>query len=110
MVTEAAWFNEPATGLFLLQMRFTAPARLEDLRQGMAPLVADLRAGSWKPAQAGRRMRTVILVSRHGHCLNGLLFRHASGLLSLDIRAIISNHREFERLAGGYVIDSTTWR
>jgi formyltetrahydrofolate deformylase len=47
-------------------------------------------------------MRTVLLVSKEGHCLNDLLFRWKSGLLALDIRAIISNHRDFYQLAASY--------
>jgi len=47
-------------------------------------------------------MRTVIMVSKEGHCLNDLLFRWKSGLLPLDIRAIVSNHREFYQLAASY--------
>jgi formyltetrahydrofolate deformylase len=47
-------------------------------------------------------MRTVLMVSKEGHCLNDLLFRWKSGLLNLDIRAIVSNHREFYQLAASY--------
>jgi formyltetrahydrofolate deformylase len=47
-------------------------------------------------------MKTVILVSKEGHCLNDLLFRWKSGLLPVDIRAIVSNHREFYQLAASY--------
>jgi formyltetrahydrofolate deformylase len=49
-------------------------------------------------------MRTVILVSKEGHCLNDLLFRWKSGLLPVQITAIISNHREFYQLAASYNI------
>jgi formyltetrahydrofolate deformylase len=49
-------------------------------------------------------MRTVILVSKEGHCLNDLLFRWKSGLLPVDICAIISNHRDFYQLAASYNI------
>ncbi len=47
-------------------------------------------------------MRAVIFVSRAGHCLNDLLFRCKSGLLRLDLRAIVSNHRDFYQLAASY--------
>src|SRR3990167_7011961 len=47
-------------------------------------------------------MRTVIMVSREGHCLNDLLFRWKSGLLPVEIAAIISNHRDFYQLAASY--------
>jgi formyltetrahydrofolate deformylase len=47
-------------------------------------------------------LRTVILVSKEGHCLNDLLFRWKSGLLQIDITAIASNHRDFAQLAASY--------
>jgi formyltetrahydrofolate deformylase len=47
-------------------------------------------------------MKTVLMVSKEGHCLNDLLFRWKSGLLNLDVRAIVSNHREFYQLAASY--------
>jgi formyltetrahydrofolate deformylase len=44
------------------------------------------------------------MVSRHGHCLNDLLFRYGSGDLPVEIPAIISNHRDFYQLAASYDI------
>jgi formyltetrahydrofolate deformylase len=57
---------------------------------------------SWKLHATRQPMRTVILVSKEGHCLNDLLFRWKSGLLRLEIAAIISNHRDFYQLAASY--------
>ena len=56
----------------------------------------------WKLHAAAEPMKTVILVSKDGHCLNDLLFRWKSGLLPIDIRAIVSNHRDFYQLAASY--------
>jgi len=54
--------------------------------------------------EMAQRMPTVILVSQQGHCLNDLLFRWKSGALPLDVRAIVSNHRDFYQLAASYDI------
>jgi formyltetrahydrofolate deformylase len=51
-----------------------------------------------------QRPRLLLLVSRHGHCLNDLLFRWHSGQLAVDIPAIVSNHPDFEPLARSYGI------
>jgi formyltetrahydrofolate deformylase len=102
-VTEAAQFNDPSTGLFFMRMRFASPGQLEDLRSGLSPLADELRM-TWRLVEAERPMPTVILASRHGHCLNDLLFRRASGLLPIDIRAIVSNHPDFEPLAKSFGI------
>jgi formyltetrahydrofolate deformylase len=58
----------------------------------------------WQLHQASQPMRTVLMVSKEGHCLNDLLFRWKSGLLKLDIRAIVGNHRELESLADSYKV------
>jgi formyltetrahydrofolate deformylase len=56
----------------------------------------------WKLHSTESAMRTVIMVSRDGHCLNDLMFRAKSGLLPVEVRAIISNHRDFYQLAASY--------
>jgi formyltetrahydrofolate deformylase len=44
------------------------------------------------------------MVSRFGHCLNDLLFRYGTGSLAVEIPAIVSNHRDYYRLAASYDI------
>jgi formyltetrahydrofolate deformylase len=46
----------------------------------------------------------MLMVSKHGHCLNDLLFRWKSGQLAVDIPAIVSNHPDFAELAASYGI------
>jgi formyltetrahydrofolate deformylase len=72
-----------------------------DLRAQLATL-AEAFGMRWTLHDTTQPMRTVIMVSKEGHCLNDLLFRWKSGLLPLDIRAIVSNHREFYQLAASY--------
>jgi formyltetrahydrofolate deformylase len=53
---------------------------------------------------AARKPRVMLMVSKIGHCLNDLLFRYKSGLLPVEIPAIVSNHMEFYQLAASYNI------
>jgi formyltetrahydrofolate deformylase len=46
----------------------------------------------------------MLMVSKIGHCLNDLLFRYKSGLLPVEIPAIVSNHTDFYQLAASYNI------
>ncbi|MDR0275487.1 MAG: formyltetrahydrofolate deformylase [Burkholderiaceae bacterium] len=105
-IEEAQQFNDHATGLFFMRVQFArppaaAPAPGSDLAGALAELAArfDMR---YALHPAGQAMRSVIFVSREGHCLNDLLFRWKSGLLNIDVRAIISNHRDFYQLAASY--------
>ena len=101
-ITEAQQFNDAATGLFFMRMQFDAPgATLESLNAAFAPLVERLALRT-ALAPAAHRLRTLILVSQLGHCLNDLLFRWRTQLLPLDIRGVVSNHRDFESLVQGY--------
>ena len=56
----------------------------------------------WHLFSAVEPYRTLVLVSKYGHCLNDLLFRQSTGALNIVVPAIVSNHRDFERLAGTY--------
>ncbi len=103
-IEEAAQFNDHDTGLFFMRVQFACG------QISQAQLTADLTAWAeplnlrWDLHATSQPMRTVLLVSQQGHCLNDLLFRWKSGVLPLDIRAIVSNHRDFYQLAASYNI------
>jgi formyltetrahydrofolate deformylase len=101
-IEEAAQYNDHATGLFFMRVQFSCDqVTYEDL-QVQLKLFAGPFSMSWTLNPADQAMRTVIFVSKEGHCLNDLLFRWKIGLLPVDIRAIVSNHRDFYQLAASY--------
>ena len=101
-IEEAAQYNDPDTGLFFMRVQFTCvQLTSEDLHSQLGTFAAPFKM-QWSLHATAQAMRTVLLVSKEGHCLNDLLFRWKSGLLALDIRAIVSNHREFYQLAASY--------
>jgi formyltetrahydrofolate deformylase len=101
-IEEAAQYNDHGTGLFFMRVRFACgQLTQEDLRLQLKMFAEGFNM-DWKLHASSQPMKTVIFVSKEGHCLNDLLFRWKSGLLPLDIRAIVSNHREFYQLAASY--------
>jgi formyltetrahydrofolate deformylase len=101
-IEEAAQYNDHATGLFFMRVQFACDQVSEaDLRTQLESFATSFGM-NWNLHSTTQPMRTVILVSKEGHCLNDLLFRWKSGLLPIDIRAIVSNHREFYQLAASY--------
>jgi formyltetrahydrofolate deformylase len=103
-IEEAGQYNDPDTGLFFMRVQFACDKRSHaelhtELRSFAEPFQMD-----YKLHATSAPMPTVIMVSKEGHCLNDLLFRCKSGLLPIDVRAIISNHREFYQLAASYNI------
>ncbi len=101
-IEEAAQYNDHDTGLFFMRVQFACSAVSQDDLRTQLQTLADTFHMQWTLHDTTQPMRTVILVSKEGHCLNDLLFRWKSGLLPLDIRAIVSNHREFYQLAASY--------
>jgi formyltetrahydrofolate deformylase len=101
-IEEAAQYNDHDTGLFFMRVRFACGQLTQaDLRTQLAFFAEGFQM-NWRLHDSTQPMKTVIFVSKEGHCLNDLLFRWKSGLLPLDIRAIVSNHREFYQLAASY--------
>jgi len=101
-IEEAAQYNDLDTGLFFMRVQFAcAQLSHEELKIQLGDFAEPFRM-QWRLHARAEPMRTVIMVSKEGHCLNDLLFRWKSGLLPLDIRAIISNHRDFYQLAASY--------
>ena len=102
-IEEASQFNDPSTGLFFMRVQFVSPNCLQiiqlKLNQFSAThlLISTLHDTSYQ-------MKAILFVSKEGHCLNDLLFRWKSGLLKIDVRAIISNHMDFHQLATSYNI------
>jgi len=101
-IEEAAQYNDHATGLFFMRVQFACDQfSAEDLNSQLSGFAVPFQM-TWHLHSTTQPMRTVILVSKEGHCLNDLLFRWKSGLLPIDIRAIVSNHRDFYQLAASY--------
>jgi formyltetrahydrofolate deformylase len=101
-IEEAAQYNDASTGLFFMRVQFACGAHSFAALKTQLDNFAAPFAMQWQLHAHAEPMRTVILVSKEGHCLNDLLFRWKSGLLPVDIRAIISNHRDFYQLAASY--------
>jgi formyltetrahydrofolate deformylase len=99
-------YGESPDGRFFMRVQFTVPPPgqdLADLERGFS-WVAESFHMSWQLHDKATRVRTVIMVSRLGHCLNDLLFRWKTGSLPVDIVGVVSNHDEFAELARSYRI------
>src|SRR5690606_14637892 len=52
---------------------------------------------TWQVHDLAVKPRTLILVSKFGHCLNDLLYRHSIGYLPTELVAVASNHETMRR-------------
>ncbi|MFN7155249.1 MAG: formyltetrahydrofolate deformylase [Acidovorax sp.] len=101
-IEEAAQYNDHATGLFFMRVQFACDQHDHATLKARLTTFAEPHQMRWTLHATAAPMKTVLMVSKEGHCLNDLLFRWKSGLLPIDIRAIISNHRDFYQLAASY--------
>jgi len=105
-IIDSAQFGDAASRLFFMRVHFSLDdAAVTDvaLRAGVAALGASM-AMTWQLHDARVKPRVMLMVSKIGHCLNDLLFRYKSGLLPVEIPAIVSNHMDFYQLAASYNI------
>jgi formyltetrahydrofolate deformylase len=105
-IIDSDQFGDAESKLFFMRIHFALeePNVLDaTLRAGFDALCASLGA-SGQLHDASRKPRVLIMVSKIGHCLNDLLFRYRSGLLPVEIPAIVSNHMDFYQLAASYNI------
>jgi formyltetrahydrofolate deformylase len=103
-IEEAQQFSDLQTNRFFMRIRFSCDRVPHDDLDTLLMAFAAENKMQLSLHAANQPMKTVLMVSKEGHCLNDLLFRVKSGLLNLDVRAIVSNHREFYQLAAGYNI------
>ena len=96
--------SSDATGLFFMRVHFEASFELGDaiaLAERFAPL-RERFAMQLHIHPMARKPRLLLMVSRHGHCLNDLLFRCQSGQLHADIAGVVSNHPDFAELCANH--------
>jgi formyltetrahydrofolate deformylase len=85
-ITETQHFRDPPTNRSYMRTVFEEPARgaadLATLEREFEP-IAGAFGMQWRFHDASHRLRVLVAVSRHGHCLNSLLNRWHVGTLPI---------------------------
>ena len=87
-------FGDETDGRFFTRLSFHPTGSAFDaerFREGFAEVARELDA-DFDLHPEGRRVKTLIMVSRSDHCANALLYGARSGELAIDPVAIVSNH------------------
>jgi len=103
-ILESAQFGDTLTGTFFMRVHFVDEEGRFAQQQNEFQTLGQKYGMDWKIQDAERQPRVLLLVSKIGHCLNDLLYRKSSGLLHADVRAVVSNHRDFEELTKAHQI------
>lgn len=100
-IEESSHFGDPTTNRFFMRTVFQdhpgLPA-IAEVEKSFAKEVAAKFNMEWRIHPADYKPRVLLLVSKFDHCLNDLLYRYRTGQLKMDIPAVVSNHRDLERL------------
>lgn len=105
-IIDSAQFDDQDSDRFFMRVHFEErrpDVGLDKLKAEFEPIAQKFNM-DWQLFDGRVKPRLLIMVSKIGHCLNDLLFRHQSGNLPVEIAAIVSNHPDFYQLAASYNI------
>jgi formyltetrahydrofolate deformylase len=105
-IVESQQFGDALVSRFFMRIGFTVdrPTVAEELRSDFAR-VAEAFGMEFELWDSTAPYRTLIMVSKHLHCLNDLLFRTSTGSLQIEVPAVVSNHRDAESLVRSHGLD-----
>ena len=106
-ITASSQFASDDTGRFFMRLQIESDATREQFETQLAPVIAKYDM-TWVLDQVGRKMRTLVLVSKSAHCLNDILFRQRAGQLPVEIPAVFGNHGDLADLASFYSVPFET--
>jgi formyltetrahydrofolate deformylase len=100
-IEESAHFGDRETGKFFSRIRFHCAQGnwSEATFRSEFAAVSEKFVMDWDVHDTSKLPKVIILVSKHEHCLNDLLYRYRTGALCMEIPAIISNHEDLRALA-----------
>ncbi|GII98585.1 formyltetrahydrofolate deformylase [Sediminihabitans luteus] len=100
-ITESQQFGDPASGLFFMRVQVESAASRDAIEAALAPVVAEFGM-TWTLDVVGRRVRTLLMVSKAPHCLADLLYRERHQGLPVDVVGVVGNHPDLAGIAAFY--------
>ncbi len=99
-IVDSAQYGDATDKLFFMRVCFAPEQATEAaaIRTLFEPIATHF-VMQWAIHDTAVKHRVMIMVSKHGHCLNDLLYRYRIGALPIEITAIVSNHRDFYQLS-----------
>ena len=100
-ITESKQFGDEDSGLFFMRVQVLTTVPRAELEKDLAELAGAYQM-TWNLDEVGRPLRTLVMVSREGHCLTDLLFRARSQGLPIDVVGVVGNHEDLRDVAEFY--------
>lgn len=100
-ITESQQFGDPASGLFFMRVQVESAASHEELSAAVTDIAAQFGM-TWQLDTVGRRVRTLVMVSKAAHCLVDLLYRERSQNMPIEVVGVVGNHTDLADIAAFY--------
>ena len=98
-LTDVQSYSDIASKSFFSRIVFSVPYEevINKIKSEMQSLSVDLSM-VWSIDNEENKVKTIIAVSKLGHCLNDLLFRAKYRNMPIEIVGVISNHEDFREI------------
>ena len=100
-ITDMQQFDDVLSERFFIRVTFYGDVKntpeLEALREQFAE-IAQKEKMEWSIHDSEKKPRVLLMVSKFDHCLVDLMYRQRTGVLKMDISAVVSNHPDFKTL------------
>lgn len=104
-IEESSQFNDHLSGQFYMRVVFSPVRDGATTRFQEAFLVVAKEFDmNWQICDFTAKLKTMIMVSQHDHCLHDLLYRQRTGQLPIEITGVISNHNVTRDMVEGHNI------
>ena len=104
-IIEAQQFTDATNQQFFMRWKFGTGTEklpeLAELKQRFSQLAYPFSM-TWEMYDTQEKPKIFIAVSKHGHCLNDLLYRWEEGKFPGDIVGVVSNHGKFRTKVESY--------
>jgi formyltetrahydrofolate deformylase len=105
-ISHADEHRDTEAGIYMMRVEWSLDdfkLPLEHFAHHFKPIAQQFEM-KWRIAESNYRPKVAIFVSKSGHCLADLLYRHQIGELPCDIPLVMSNHEDNRALVEFYKI------
>lgn len=99
-LTDVKSFSDSETNTFFSRIVFNLSEdgfSINQIKEDFNSLAAEFDM-DWEMDSADKKIKTIIAVSKYGHCLNDLLFRAKYRNMPIEIVGVVSNHEDFREI------------
>jgi formyltetrahydrofolate deformylase len=104
-ISESSNYGDEETGFFFVRVVFhvqgSEETTMPKLRDALGPVSTEF-AMELDIRPTAQKLKVLLAVSKHGHCLNHLLHKWHSDELPVDVVGVVSNHDDMRRLVEWY--------